>query len=71
MVKSYFYGAKGVFLDFDVLDPESFTDIRNWINEIDDKIEGEYVKILLANKFDLIEGNEDQAIKREDIEKLA
>jgi Ras-related protein Rab-5C len=26
---------------------------------------------LLANKFDLIEGNEDQAIKREDIEKLA
>jgi GTPase SAR1 family protein len=34
VVKSYFKGAKGAFLVFDLLDKKSFTDVHYWIKEI-------------------------------------
>lgn len=53
-IKSYFKGAKGVFLVFDVLDRKSFEDIKYWLRELK-YIESNYAKILLGNKYDLID----------------
>ena len=54
MIKSYFKGVKGVFLVFDVLDRKSFDDIKYWLRELK-HIESNYAKILLGNKYDLID----------------
>jgi len=35
MIKSYFKGAKGVFLVFDLLDRKSFDDIKFWLRELE------------------------------------
>ncbi|CAK73115.1 unnamed protein product (macronuclear) [Paramecium tetraurelia] len=52
ITSSYYRGAQGIIIVFDVTDRESFNQIRQWIQEID-KFAAESVnKILVGNKID-------------------
>jgi len=35
IVSAYYKGAQGILLVFDVCDPKSFQDIKNWLSEVD------------------------------------
>ncbi|CAD8161945.1 unnamed protein product [Paramecium pentaurelia] len=52
ITSSYYRGAQGIIIVFDVTDRESFNQIRQWMQEID-KFAAESVnKILVGNKID-------------------
>jgi Ras-related protein Rab-8A len=54
LVSSYFRGAHGIMLCYDVTDEDSFHSIRNWIKQIDDQTNIELPRIIVANKIDLV-----------------
>jgi GTPase SAR1 family protein len=35
IVSAYYKGAQGILLVFDLGDPKSFQDIKNWLSEVD------------------------------------
>mmetsp|Transcript_7667 Transcript_7667/g.9503 ORF Transcript_7667/g.9503 Transcript_7667/m.9503 type:complete len:209 (-) Transcript_7667:59-685(-) len=50
---SYYRGAHGIVLVYDVTDEKTFKNVRNWLNECD-RFTSEYVnKLLIGNKCDL------------------
>merc|ERR1712054_199995 len=52
---SYYSGAHGIVLVYDVTDDKSFKNVRNWLSECD-RFTSEYVnKLLIGNKCDLEE----------------
>ena len=53
LTSSYYRGAHGIFIVYDVTDPVSFTNVRQWIPEIDRYACQTVCRILLANKCDL------------------
>lgn len=53
IVSAYYKGAQGILLVFDVTDPQSFVDVKNWMNEADKFSNSEVVKVLVGNKCDL------------------
>jgi len=50
---SYFRGAQGILLVYDVTDRRSFESIRNWISQIQQHADVHVNKILVGNKCDL------------------
>ena len=52
---SYFRGAQGILLVYDVTDRRSFESIRNWISQIQQHADVSVNKILVGNKCDIIE----------------
>ena len=55
ITSSYYRGADGVIIVYDVTDPNSFANTRNWIQEIH-RYAGEDVQVMLiGNKSDLTE----------------
>eukprot|EP00924_Labyrinthula_sp_SR-Ha-C_P003912 maker-scaffold_3-snap-gene-8.48-mRNA-1 protein AED:0.01 eAED:0.01 QI:333/1/1/1/1/1/2/263/220 len=50
---SYFRGAQGVLLVYDVSDRSSFENVRNWISQINEHGEFGVDRILVANKVDV------------------
>jgi small GTP-binding protein len=52
---SYFRGAQGILLVFDVTDRNSFNSIKTWVEEIDKNADKHVNKILIGNKCDVPE----------------
>mmetsp|Transcript_16219 Transcript_16219/g.41143 ORF Transcript_16219/g.41143 Transcript_16219/m.41143 type:complete len:212 (-) Transcript_16219:189-824(-) len=66
---SYFRGAQGILLVYDVTDRGSFENIQNWVGQIQNHAENNISKVLIGNKCDVDES--ERAVSREEGEKLA
>jgi len=53
ITSSYYRGAHGVILVYDVTDQVSFNNARQWLTEIDKFACGNVMKLLVGNKTDL------------------
>jgi Ras-related protein Rab-8A len=65
---SYFRGAQGIVLVYDVTDRRSFESIRNWINQIQQHADVHVNKILVGNKCDMLD---EKVVSTEEGKKLA
>ena len=53
IISSYYRGAHGILLIFDVTDKESFKNLSNWLIEIEKNGNKNVLKLLIGNKTDL------------------
>ena len=53
IISSYYRGAHGILLLYDVTDKESFKNISNWLIEIEKNASKNILRILIGNKSDL------------------
>ncbi|CAK4602841.1 unnamed protein product [Aphanomyces euteiches] len=53
ITNSYYRGAHGIMIVFDVTDMDSFTNVKQWLDEIDIHATDNVVKLLVGNKSDL------------------
>ncbi|CAM9135712.1 unnamed protein product [Ascophyllum nodosum] len=65
---SYFRGAQGILLVYDVTDKKSFNSIRNWVAQIQQHADVAVNKILIGNKCDM---DEDREVSKEEGANLA
>jgi len=68
LTKSFFNGANGIFLIYDVTERNSFEQVSEWLNNLKDDLgdpkEAKYVIILIGNKIDLVKDNiKEQAVE--------
>ncbi|CAD8205459.1 unnamed protein product [Paramecium octaurelia] len=50
---SYYKGAHGIILTYDITDKQSFKDIENWLAEVEKHASENVVRLLVGNKADL------------------
>ena len=67
ITKTYYKGAHGIMLTYDVTDENSFKNIRNWVKQIEQNANTNVCRILVGNKCD----REDRKISYEEGAKLA
>ncbi|KAM3145999.1 hypothetical protein pb186bvf_001977 [Paramecium bursaria] len=53
ITSSYYKGANGVIIVFDITNRQSFVDIQNWLNEIKKYAVEGVIQVLVGNKSDL------------------
>jgi len=53
ITQSYFRGAQGILLVFDVMDRTSFNNVRTWMESIDQHADKSVNRILIGNKCDM------------------
>jgi Ras-related protein Rab-1A len=58
VVSTYFRGAHGILLLYDVTNKDSFKNLENWFIEIEKNSNQKVLKILIGNKCDLTEDRE-------------
>ena len=68
LTKNYYRNSNGIFLVFDLTDLNSFNNIENWLNEINNSIDNSKILILVGNKSDDIENRK---VEKEEIEKIS
>ena len=67
IAKSYYRGAHGIILVFDVTNQKTFDNIRMWVNQIKEEASSKVCVILIANKID----SEERVVSKEDAAALA
>ena len=67
ITKTYYKGAQGIILTYDVTDDNSFKNIRNWIKQIETNAQTNVCKVLVGNKCD----KPDRKVSYEEGKKLA
>ena len=67
ITKTYYKGAHGIILTYDVTDSNSFKNIRNWIKQIEANAQNDVCKVLVGNKCD----KPDRVVTEEEGRKLA
>jgi small GTP-binding protein len=53
MTASYYKGAPGIMVVYDITDPDSFNNLNSWLIEIEKNANKNVYKILIGNKCDL------------------
>jgi len=53
ITSSYYRGAQGIIVVYDMTDQESFNNVKQWLNEIDKYASENVNKLLVGNKSDL------------------
>lgn len=53
ITSSYYKGANGIILTYDITDKQSFQDVDNWLEEVEKFAKPNVVKLLVGNKCDL------------------
>ena len=67
IAKSYYKGAQGIILMYDVTNQKSFDNIKKWLEQIKEEAPNKVSVLLVANKIDI----EKRLISREDGEDIA
>lgn len=55
ITSSYYRGAHGIIIVYDITDMESFNNVKQWLSEIDKYANDSVRKLLVGNKCDLAE----------------
>ena len=68
ITSSYYKGAHGIIVTYDITDRESFSAIQNWMAEVEKHASDNISRILVGNKCDL---EEKRAVSTEEGQELA
>ena len=60
---AYYRGAMGILLVYDVSDENSFTNVRNWMRQIDQNAAENVNRILIGNKADVDAENPSERVR--------
>ena len=71
ITNSFFKGADGILLLYDVTNRESFEQVKQWLESLEDALgshkNGKYLIILIGNKIDLVEdGMKNKAVEEDE-----
>lgn len=68
ITSSYYRGAHGIIVVYDITDEVSFASVKTWLNEIDRYASESVDKLLVGNKCDL---EEERAVSQEQAKEFA
>ncbi|KAL5006526.1 hypothetical protein ScPMuIL_015332 [Solemya velum] len=71
ITKQYFRKADGVLVMYDVTSESTYTNVRNWMNSVQQGVDEGTVLVLIGNKTDLSEEDNHRAVKLRDGAHLA